>query len=50
MAVLPNRLGITSEPEFALKIDDSAMFMKGIDVSYAYEGYEAFKAEGLQHE
>ena len=29
------------------KINDRAVFMKGIDASYHYEGYHAFKAEEL---
>lgn len=29
------------------QIDDRALFMKGIDVSYYYEGYSAFKTEEL---
>ena len=29
------------------QIDDRALFMKGIDVSYYYEGYSQFKTEGL---
>jgi len=29
------------------KIDDRALFMKGIDVSYYYEGYSIFKTEEL---
>ncbi|MDQ7050057.1 MAG: Fic family protein [Enterobacterales bacterium] len=29
------------------KIDDRALFMKGIDVSYFYEGYSQFKTEEL---
>lgn len=29
------------------RIDDRALFMKGIDVSYFYEGYSAFKTEEL---
>ena len=29
------------------KIDDRALFMKGIDVSYYYEGYSEFKTEDL---
>ncbi|GBU08878.1 cell filamentation protein [Gammaproteobacteria bacterium] len=29
------------------KIDDRALFMKGIDVSYYYEGYSQFKIEEL---
>lgn len=29
------------------KIDDRTLFMKGIDVSYYYEGYSEFKTEGL---
>lgn len=28
-------------------VDDREVFMKGIDASYAYEGYEQFKAEEL---
>lgn len=29
------------------RIDDRALFMKGIDVSYFYEGYSEFKTEEL---
>ena len=29
------------------KIDDRTVFMKGVDASYHYEGYHAFKAEEL---
>jgi cell filamentation protein len=29
------------------KIDDRALFMKGIDVSYYYEGYSEFRVEDL---
>lgn len=29
------------------KIDDRALFMKGIDVSYYHEGYSEFKTEEL---
>lgn len=29
------------------KIDDCALFMKGIDVSYYYEGYSEFKTDEL---
>ena len=29
------------------RVDDREVFMKGIDASYAYEGYEQFKAEKL---
>jgi cell filamentation protein len=29
------------------KIDDRALFMKGIDVSYFYEGYSQYKTEEL---
>jgi Protein involved in cell division len=29
------------------QIDDRALFMKGIDVSYYYEGYSQFKTEEL---
>ena len=32
------------------QIDDRALFMKGIDVSYYYEGYSEFKIEDLSHE
>jgi len=28
-------------------IDDRALFMKGIDISYYYEGYSEFKTEEL---
>ncbi|MDD2744756.1 MAG: Fic family protein [Rhodocyclaceae bacterium] len=30
-----------------VKIDDRTLFMKGIDVSYYYEGYSEFKTEAL---
>jgi cell filamentation protein len=30
------------------KIDDSAIYMKGIDASYHYEGYILYKTEGLK--
>ena len=29
------------------EIEDRALFMKGIDVSYYYEGYSEFKTEDL---
>ena len=29
------------------QIDDRSVFMKGIDVSYFYEGYSEFKIEDL---
>ena len=29
------------------QIDDRTLFMKGIDVSYFYEGYNEFKTEEL---
>jgi cell filamentation protein len=29
------------------RIDDRTLFMKGIDVSYYYEGYSAFRTEAL---
>jgi cell filamentation protein len=29
------------------RIDDRELFMKGIDVSYYYEGYSEFKTEEL---
>ncbi|GFI18528.1 hypothetical protein IMSAGC009_03704 [Lachnospiraceae bacterium] len=29
------------------QIDDREVYMKGIDVSYYYEGYNTFKAEEL---
>ncbi len=29
------------------KTDDSEVYMKGLDASYAYEGYETFRAEDL---
>ena len=31
------------------QIDDRALFMKGIDVSYFYEGYSEFRTEALSH-
>jgi len=29
------------------QVDDRALFMKGIDISYHYEGYSEFKIEKL---
>jgi cell filamentation protein len=29
------------------QVDDRSLFMKGIDVSYFYEGYSEFKTEEL---
>ena len=29
------------------QVDDRTLFMKGIDVSYFYEGYSEFKTEDL---
>jgi cell filamentation protein len=29
------------------QIDDRSMFIKGVDASYYYEGYQTFKAEEL---
>jgi cell filamentation protein len=33
--------------EMADKIDDRELFMKGIDISYFYEGYSEFRIEDL---
>ncbi|MDO9163111.1 MAG: Fic family protein [Methylococcaceae bacterium] len=35
------------KPALTNQIDDRALFMKGIDVSYYYEGYSEFKTEEL---
>jgi cell filamentation protein len=35
------------KPALTDQIDDRALFMKGIDVSYFYEGYSEFKTEEL---
>ena len=35
------------KPALTDQIDDRALFMKGIDVSYYYEGYSEFKTEEL---
>lgn len=35
------------KPALTNRIDDRALFMKGIDVSYYYEGYSEFKTEEL---
>ena len=32
---------------FSFHLDDRILFMKGIDVSYFYEGYSEFKTEEL---
>ena len=39
--ILKNKFGIPDQ------IDDRALFMKGIDVSYYFEGYSEFKTEEL---
>ena len=39
--ILANKLNITNQ------IDNRALFMKGIDVSYYFEGYSEFKTEEL---
>lgn len=31
------------------KINDRELFMKGIDISYYYEGYSEYRVEDLQH-
>ncbi|MGI9211128.1 MAG: protein adenylyltransferase Fic [Methylococcaceae bacterium] len=35
------------KPALTAQIDDRALFMKGIDVSYFYEGYSEYKTEEL---
>ena len=35
------------QPALTDRIDDRALFMKGIDVSYYYEGYSEFKIEDI---
>lgn len=40
--MLENKLGITSSADLAREV-----YMKGIDHSYYYEGYTAFKTEDL---
>lgn len=32
------------------KVDDREVYMKGIDASYHYEGYNAFKTEDIKDE
>ncbi len=32
------------------KINDRELYMKGIDASYLYEGYNVFKTENLKNE
>jgi cell filamentation protein len=39
--ILENKLGITDQ------IHDRALYMKGIDVSYYFEGFSEFKTEEL---
>jgi len=39
--VLANKLNITDQ------IHDRVLFMKGIDVSYYYEGYSEFNTEAV---
>lgn len=40
-------LKVLLKPALTDQIDDCALFMKGIDVSYYYEGYSEFKTEEL---
>lgn len=40
-------LKVLLKPALTDQIDDRALFMKGIDVSYYYEGYSEFKTEAL---
>ncbi len=40
-------LKVLLKPALTDQIDDRALFMKGIDVSYYYEGYSEFKTEEL---
>lgn len=39
--ILENKLALTEQ------INDLALFMKGIDISYYYDGYSEFKIEEL---
>lgn len=40
-------LKVLLKPALTDQIDDRALFMKGIDVSYYFEGYSEFKTEAL---
>jgi len=51
---LENKLGIADPIELAHreeqltdKINDRAVYMKGIDASYRYEGYNTYRTEDL---
>lgn len=51
---LENKLGITNlielthrEEPLTDKINDRAVYMKGIDASYRYEGYNTYRTEDL---
>jgi len=47
---LENKLDITNQAELSRleeKISNRALFMKGIDASYHFEGYSTFKTEYL---
>lgn len=55
--VLENKFGIKDiEIKFLLKealtdkINDREVFMKGIDASYHYEGYNVYKTENVKNE
>lgn len=39
--ILDNKLNIAGQ------IDDRSLFLKGIDISYYYEGFSEFKTEEL---
>ncbi|MEA2099781.1 MAG: hypothetical protein U9P72_06600 [Campylobacterota bacterium] len=47
--ILDNKLGITNQIELAKSEEKISreLFMKGIDISYYYEGYSLFKTEEL---
>ncbi len=47
--MLESKLGISTESDFALtnEIDNRQVYAKGMDASYNYEGYYAYKTEDL---
>ena len=45
--LLFENLNIESDAALTDKINEREVFMKGIDVSYYYEGYNIFKIEDL---
>ena len=45
--MLENKLGLDNSAALTDEVDNCEVYLKGIDNSYHYEGYTAFKTEEL---